>query len=64
MLLFWLIFVIVVVSVVFFLVKKFLLRAVSYKCTKCEGKGYWRATRGEKEKCDVCMGTGKVPKGT
>jgi len=36
----------------------------SYTRAKCEGKGYWRATRGEKEKCDACMGTGKVPKGS
>ncbi len=30
------------------------------KCQKCAGKGYWKATRGEKDKCDVCQGAGKV----
>ncbi|WP_138657305.1 hypothetical protein [Maribacter algarum] len=43
----------------------FLIRMVSNtseykKCQKCDGKGYWRATKGEKDKCDVCQGAGKV----
>lgn len=29
---------------------------------KCNGQGYWKATRGEKDKCDVCEGSGKVLK--
>ncbi len=36
---------------------------VHNKCQKCDGKGYWRAMRGEKEKCDMCKGTGKISKG-
>lgn len=30
------------------------------KCGKCEGRGYWKGLRGEKEKCDICKGSGKV----
>ncbi|MDB4292037.1 hypothetical protein N9954_01415 [Maribacter sp.] len=30
------------------------------RCEKCDGKGYWRAIRGEKDKCDVCQGSGKT----
>ena len=30
------------------------------KCGKCEGKGYWIALRGGKDKCDNCGGSGKV----
>ena len=29
-------------------------------CEKCDGKGYWIATKGEKDKCDRCKGSGKV----
>lgn len=28
-------------------------------CTNCEGHGYWKGTRGEKNKCKKCEGTGK-----
>ncbi|WP_025743050.1 hypothetical protein [Aquimarina pacifica] len=31
------------------------------KCRKCNGMGYWIATRGEKEKCNLCWGSGKMP---
>lgn len=34
----------------------------SDECEKCEGAGYWRGTRGEKEKCDNCGGTGTIPR--
>ena len=30
-------------------------------CPKCQGKGWWMATRG-KETCDYCGGIGRVPK--
>jgi DnaJ-class molecular chaperone len=32
------------------------------KCNKCEGLGYWVGTRGDKQNCDICRGSGKVPK--
>ena len=31
-------------------------------CPKCEGRGFWRATRGERDKCNLCGGSGKVHK--
>lgn len=30
-------------------------------CPNCEGRGYWLNTR-NREMCDWCQGTGKVPK--
>jgi len=32
-------------------------------CQRCDGHGYWRATRGEKVTCDECGGTGKAKRG-
>ncbi|TSE06350.1 MULTISPECIES: hypothetical protein [Aquimarina] len=31
-------------------------------CKKCDGKGYWIAMRGEKDKCDICKGSGRIPR--
>lgn len=28
-------------------------------CANCDGLGYWEGTRGEKNTCKVCGGTGK-----
>lgn len=38
------------------------MKASSYRsCPKCGGKGYWEAVR-QRERCDKCRGSGKVPK--
>jgi DnaJ-class molecular chaperone len=29
------------------------------QCKACNGLGYWKGTRGEKNECKVCHGTGK-----
>ena len=29
-------------------------------CLECQGKGYWEGTRGEKNRCKICDGTGKL----
>jgi len=31
-------------------------------CESCDGKGYWESTRGERNDCDLCQGTGVMPK--
>jgi len=33
----------------------------SKQCPRCEGKGWWQNTR-NREKCEWCGGTGKVPR--
>ena len=29
-------------------------------CERCEGKGYWRGLRGERNNCKACAGTGEI----
>ena len=47
---------------IYFLIKGFFQSSNSKKCRKCEGQGYWRGTRGEKNHCKACNGTGEVLK--
>lgn len=30
-------------------------------CSRCEGKGWWQNTR-NRERCEWCQGSGRVPK--
>jgi len=46
----------------YFFIRKLLGNSDHRTCEKCDGKGYWRAMRGEKERCDLCEGSGKVPR--
>jgi len=29
------------------------------RCRNCNGQGFWKGTRGEKNTCKVCKGSGK-----
>ncbi len=49
-----------VVGICFYLYKQLYGNSTYKKCEKCDGKGYWRAMRGERDKCDICQGAGKV----
>jgi DnaJ-class molecular chaperone len=31
-----------------------------YLCERCEGNGYWRGLRGERNHCKACDGTGSI----
>jgi DnaJ-class molecular chaperone len=31
------------------------------KCPECHGHGYWIGTRGDKNTCKLCQGSGKRP---
>jgi len=31
-----------------------------YFCERCEGQGYWRGLRGERNHCKACDGTGSI----
>jgi DnaJ-class molecular chaperone len=50
----------VVIGALLYLFKGFFFNSDYKKCGKCEGKGYWIALRGEKNKCDACQGSGKI----
>lgn len=53
---------IITAAIVYFLVRQ-ILSQVHFKFNKCEycdGKGYWLGTRGDKNHCKVCDGTGKA----
>lgn len=57
-----LVFIVLIIGVLLYLVKVFMGNSNYKKCGKCEGKGYWIALRGEKNKCDACQGSGKILK--
>ncbi len=49
------------IVVAVFIFMKFVLPSSSYnKCTNCDGQGYWRGTRGDKNSCKTCGGTGRI----
>ncbi len=39
-----------------------LYQANSNACEVCKGEGFWRGTRGEKNPCRACGGSGKKAK--
>jgi hypothetical protein len=51
--------ILIVVAVVFFLIRFFVTNLNFNPCPSCDGKGYWESTRGEKNTCKQCGGTGK-----
>jgi hypothetical protein len=55
-------FIVALMGVGYYLYRKLSYPSAYINCGKCQGKGYWIAMRGEKDKCDVCMGSGKVLK--
>jgi len=48
-----------VIGIVIYLINLFIASVKSNRCKHCEGYGYWKGTRGEKNFCKVCDGTGK-----
>jgi DnaJ-class molecular chaperone len=49
------------VAGIIFLLQKILTSSDFVKCGRCEGKGFWYTAR-EREKCDWCKGSGKLPR--
>lgn len=51
----------IVIGILYFLIKQIFsnVNINLNKCEYCEGKGHWLGTRGEKNRCKVCNGTGK-----
>jgi len=52
--------IIVLILLIVFLVRALTPRSEYTLCERCDGRGYWLATRGERDKCDACGGSGKV----
>lgn len=50
---------VLVIGILYFLFKQIFSQVNFNKCEYCGGKGYWQGTRGEKNHCKVCNGTGK-----
>jgi DnaJ-class molecular chaperone len=57
---FRLLIILLIVGLLVYLVKSMTGSSEYKRCQKCDGKGFWRGMRGEKDKCDVCKGSGKV----
>ena len=54
--------IILLAAIVYYIIKKIIPKSEYRSCQKCNGKGYWIAMRGEKEKCDICKGAGMIPR--
>ena len=52
----------IAVICIYFIAKTSFTKSPFIKCYKCNGKGFWIATRGEKEKCNICKGAGQLPR--
>ncbi|MEM1324072.1 MAG: hypothetical protein AAGG75_27670 [Bacteroidota bacterium] len=48
------------VAFVYILFRLFMHQPSSKICQRCAGRGYWTGTRGEKNHCKPCRGTGEM----
>jgi len=46
-------------AILYFVFKMILKFINSFNCANCQGLGYWEGTRGDRNTCKVCDGTGK-----
>ena len=51
--------IIVVFGLLYLLRYAFIGLLKASNCQSCKGTGYWEGTRGERNRCDACSGTGK-----
>lgn len=49
-----------VIGLIYTLGKRFIQSMDQSRCPSCEGKGYWVETRGEKNTCRACGGSGRI----
>ena len=54
--------ILLILGAVYYLLKTFISTSDYKKCGKYDGMGYWIAMRGERDKCDICNGSGKALK--
>ncbi len=53
------IFILVVFGVAFLLTRLVMSTIASKQCPNCNGQGYWKDTRGDRNFCKACDGTGQ-----
>ena len=53
------IFILTLLIAVIYLLRTLFSGAHSNVCANCEGEGYWKGIRGERNHCKVCDGSGK-----
>ncbi|WMX12818.1 MULTISPECIES: hypothetical protein [unclassified Aureispira] len=53
-----LLFVAIVGAIIFIIINN--SQSNQYICERCEGKGFWRGLRGERNNCKACDGTGYI----
>ena len=58
--LFRLLFLVLICAVAYYLFNLIVGLVNANKCSYCDGYGYWQGTRGEKNFCKTCNGTGKA----
>ena len=51
-----------IVGVIYYFFKAVVHNSKYQDCPKCDGKGFWRETRGDRVDCKTCNGTGFLPK--
>lgn len=49
----------IIIGIILFLINFFISLVGSKMCKNCNGEGYWKGTRGDKNLCKVCNGTGQ-----
>ena len=53
----------IVIALVANLIKNVIHFSKNNACENCDGKGFWRETRGDRVFCKKCDGRGFIPKG-
>ena len=53
-----LIFVVIITIILYFIIKK--SNTGIAICDRCDGQGYWKGLRGERNNCKQCGGTGEI----
>ena len=52
-------FVAVIFGIAYLILRGIVYQMNANNCLSCEGQGYWKGTRGEKNICKTCDGSGK-----
>ncbi|MEO1627032.1 MAG: hypothetical protein AAFV25_17900 [Bacteroidota bacterium] len=54
------IFFLFIIGLVLFLIRIAVLLLQSKDCKHCDGQGHWKGTRGDRNVCKVCNGSGQL----
>ena len=50
---------VVAFGLLYYVINMIVTQLTINKCTYCDGQGYWKGTRGEKNVCKACDGSGR-----